>query len=108
MATNTFKNAQSAGVTGQTTIYTSPNGKDSIMLELDIGNTTAASVDVDVRVYDSSASTNCYLVKATPVLSGSSMKVISGQKVVLEGNDYVSVTATGAVDVVASVLEDVN
>ena len=36
------------------------------------------------------------------------MKVISGQKLVLMGNDYVSVTATGAVDVVASILEDVN
>ena len=36
------------------------------------------------------------------------MKVISGQKIVLEGNDYVQVTASGAVDVQASILEDVN
>ena len=108
MATNTFTNQQSSAVTTATTVYTSPNAKDSIMLELDIANTTAASVDVDVRIYDNSASTNCYLVKATPVLAGSSMKVISGQKVVLEGNDYVTVTATGACDVICSILEDVN
>ena len=108
MATNNFANKQAAGVTSATTVYTSPNGQDSILLELDIANTTAASVDVDVRVYDHSASTNCYLVKATPILAGSSMKVISGQKVVLEGNDYVTVTATGAVDAVCSILEDVN
>lgn len=108
MATNTFKAAQSASVTSAATIYTSPNSKDSIMLELDIGNTTAAAVDVTVKVHDASASTACHLVKETPILAGASMKVISGQKLVLEGNDYVSVTATGAVDVVASILEDVN
>jgi hypothetical protein len=108
MATNNFANAQSSGITTATTVYTSPNGQDSIMLELDIANTTAASVDVDVRIYDNSATTNCYLVKATPILAGSSMKVISGQKVVLEGNDYITVTATGAVDAICSILEDVN
>ena len=108
MATNTFKNKQAASVTSATTIYTAPNGKDSIMLELDIANTTGAAVDVTVKLYDASASTNCHLIKETPVLSGASMKLISGQKIVLEGNDYVQVTASGAVDVQASILEDVN
>ena len=42
------------------------------------------------------------------VLAGSAMKVVSGQKIVLDGQDYVSVTSDVAVDVVCSVLEDVN
>jgi len=108
MATNTFKNAQSAGITGQTTIYTSPTGKASILLEVDVANVGASTAAVDVRVYDNSAGTNCYLTKGANVLTGSAMKVVSGQKIVLDGDDYISVTSDVAVDVVCSVLEDVN
>lgn len=108
MATNVFKNAQSSTVTSQTTIYTAPAGQASILLELDVANTTSGTASVDVRVYDNSAGTNAYLVKTANVLAGSAMKVVSGQKIVLDGQDYVSVTSDVAVDVVCSVLEDVN
>jgi hypothetical protein len=108
MATNTFKNAQSATITTATTIYTVPAAKVSILLEIDVANTGAGTAAVDVRVYDSSASTNAYLVKGTTILTGSAMKVISGQKIVLEGGDYITVTSDIAVDVVCSILEDVN
>ena len=108
MATNNFANAQSAGVTGQTTIYTSPSAQTSILLEMDVANTGAGTAAVDVRVYDNSGGTNAYLVKGANILVGGAMKIVSGQKIILDGDDYVSVTSDIAVDVVCSILEDVN
>jgi len=47
-------------------------------------------------------------VKNAPVPSGSALKVVSGQKIVLNGDDKIQVYASAAtVDVVASILEDV-
>ena len=108
MGTNTFKNAQSSSVTSETTIYTAPVGQSSINLELDVANTSASTASIDVKVYDNSGGTNAHLVKGANVLSGSGMKVVAGQKIVLAGEDYISVTSDQNVDVVCSILEDVN
>lgn len=105
---NDFKGVQSVGVTSAATVYTAPASKDSIILELDIANTTASAVTASAEVLDSSASTDAYIVKDAPIPAGSSLQVISGQKVILETGDYVCVTASGACDVVCSILEDVN
>lgn len=105
---NDFKGVQSVGVTTVTTVYTAPVSKDSIILELDIANTTASAVTASAEVLDSSASTDAYIVKDAPIPSGSSLQVISGQKVILETGDSIRVTASGACDVVCSILEDVN
>ena len=105
---NDFKGVQSVGVTSVTTVYTAPASKDSIILELDIANTTASAVTASAEVLDSSASTDAFIVKDAPIPSGSSLKVISGQKVILETGDSIRVTASGACDVVCSILEDVN
>ena len=105
---NDFKGKQSVGVTSAATVYTAPANKDSIILELDIANTTAAAVTASAEVLDSSASTDAYIVKDAPIPAGSSLQVISGQKVILETGDSIRVTASGACDVVCSILEDVN
>ena len=105
---NDFKNAQAVGVTSVTTIYTAPAAKTSILLELDIANTTQNVVEANVEIFDTSASTDAFLVKNAPVPAGGTLQVVSGQKVILEATDIVKVTATGAVDVVAAILEDVN
>jgi hypothetical protein len=105
---NDFKGVQSVGVTSVTTVYTAPAIKDSIILELDIANTTASAVTASAEVLDSSASTDAYIVKDAPIPAGSSLQVISGQKVILETGDSIRVTASGACDVVCSILEDVN
>ena len=98
----------SVGVTTVTSIYTAPSSVTSILLELDIANTTTAVVETSVQVTDTSASTTSYLVKNAPIPSGSALQVISGQKVILETGDIIKVTSSGAVDCVASILEDVN
>ena len=105
---NDFKGVQSVNVTAVTTVYTAPANKDSIILELDIANTTASAVTASAEVLDSSASTDAFIVKDAPIPAGSSLQVISGQKVILETGDSIRVTASGACDVVCSILEDVN
>ena len=105
---NDFKNAQAVGVTSVTTIYTAPAAKTSILLELDIANTTQNVVESSVEIFDTSASTDAFLVKNAPVPAGGTLQVVAGQNVILEATDIVKVTATGAVDVVAAILEDVN
>ena len=112
---NDFKNAIAQNVSnnaGGTTLYTVPATKTSIMLELDIANTTQNVVEASVEVLDSSVSSSAwrYLVKNAPVPSGGSLMVIAGQKIVLESGDKVRVTSSAAnvMDVVAAILEDVN
>ena len=111
MGTNTFKNAQATNITTVRTIYTAPTtpvAKTSILLELDVANTTTAVVQTSVQVTDTSATSTAYLVKDAPIPSGSALQVISGQKVILETGDLIRVTSSGAVDCIASILEDVN
>ena len=106
---NDFKNAQQTSVTSQTTVYTAPASKDSIILELDVANVTSSAVTASVKLYDlSDGGAFAHIVKDAPIPSGSSLQVISGQKVILETGDYICVTASGACDVVCSILEDVN
>ena len=105
---NDFKGVQSVGITTAATVYTAPASKDSIILELDISNTTSSAVTASAEVLDNSAGTDAFIVKDAPIPSGSSLQVISGQKIILERNDSIRVTACGACDVVCSILEDVN
>ena len=105
---NDFKNAQAVVVTSVTTIYTAPAAKTSILLELDIANTVNNVVEASVEIFDTSASTDAFLVKNAPVPAGGTLQVVAGQKIILEATDIVKVTSTGATDVVAAILEDVN
>jgi ribosomal protein L6P/L9E len=65
-------------------------------------------VQVTVLIYDSSSTNTYHIVKDAPIPVGSALKVVSGQKIVLNGDDKVQVYASAAtVDVVASILQDV-
>lgn len=111
---NNFKNAFATSVStnssSPTTVYTANNGSavNSILIELDVANTGSSAVQVTVQLYDSSGTASYHIVKNAPVPAGGALKVVSGQKVVLNGNDQVRVYATAStVDVVCSILEDV-
>jgi len=111
---NNFKNAFATSVStssgSPTTVYTANNGSavNSILIELDVANTGTSAVSATVLVYDSSGTASYHIVKNAPIPSGSSLKVVSGQKIVLNGDDEIRVYASAAtVDVVASILEDV-
>ena len=110
---NEFRNRTLTGVgTSAATLYATPDGKTSIMLELDIANTSSAVIEASVEILDRAVSTTAwrYLVKNAPVPAGGSLMVIAGQKIVLKPLDSVRVTSSAAntMDVVAAVLEDVN
>tara|TARA_S200000501_G_scaffold245035_1_gene229483 strand:+ start:364 stop:711 length:348 start_codon:yes stop_codon:yes gene_type:complete len=112
---NNFKNAFATNVSMSsgtpTDIYTasvSGSGVNSILIELDIANTGSSAVSVTVLIRDNSASTSYHVIKGAPVPVGSTLKVVSGQKIVLNADDKVQVYATAqTVDVVASILEGV-
>ncbi len=112
---NNFKNAFATSVStssgSPTDVYTANNGSacNSILIELDVANTGTTAVQVSILVRDSSANASFHIVKNAPLPVGSSLKVVSGQKVVLNGNDKVQIYASAnTVDVVASILEDVS
>mgnify|MGYP003676639768 CR=1 FL=1 len=114
MALNIFNNAQLAGTTTVETLYTAPSiaggdaaDYDCIVLECDVANIAAATAVVDVAIVTAGAVT-AYLVKGAQILVGSSMKVVSGQKIVLKAGDAIHVTSTQTVDANLSVLEDIN
>ncbi len=111
---NNFKNAFATSVStssgSPTTVYTANNGSavNSILIELDVANTGTSGITVSVVLYDNSGTASYHIVKNAPIPSGGALKVVSGQKVVLNGDDQVRVYASAAtVDVVASILEDV-
>jgi|TARA_B100001094_G_scaffold228530_1_gene223100 hypothetical protein len=111
---NNFKNAFATSVStnssSPTTVYTANNGSavNSILIELDVANTGTSGVTVSVVLYDSSGTASYHIVKNAPIPSGGALKVVSGQKVVLNGDDQIRVYGSAAtVDVVASILEDV-
>jgi len=107
---NSFATSVSTNSASPTTVYTSNNGSavNSILIELDVANTSSSGVTATVLIYDSSATTEYHIVKDAPIPSGGALKVVSGQKIVLNGDDEVRVYASAAtIDVVASILEDV-
>ena len=111
---NNFKNAFATSVStnsgSPTTVYTANNGSavNSILIELDVANTGSSAVQITVQIYDSSGTASYHIVKNAPLPAGGALKVVSGQKVVLNGDDQVRVYATAStVDVVCSILEDV-
>lgn len=123
---NNFKNAGVSSVStnsaSPTTIYRANTSQDgsgsavnSILIELDISNTSSSAVSATVLLYDKDASDTAgsdvqyHIVKDAPIPAGSALKVVSGQKIVLNQNDEVRVYATAAtVDAIASILEGVN
>ena len=92
-----------------TTLYTAPANKTSIILEVDIANKYSTDITVNVLISDSSGGSDAFIVKEAPIPLGGALKVVSGQKIVLETGDALKAAtsvATGA-DAVVSILEDV-
>ena len=112
-------NFKSAGVSGvgtslatASTLYTANTNINSIVIELDIANTSNSAISASVVFEDASANSGSgdtyHIVKNAPLPSGSTLKVVSGQKIVLNGDDSIKVYATSTnVDAIISILEDV-
>ena len=111
---NTFKVITKAGVTSADVIYTVAGSTTTVVLGLIIGNTTSSSINATITLGTDTANraganneTNqdVELLTTTPIPGNSSLELLSGNKVVMETTDTLSVTGSGATDVVLSIME---
>lgn len=110
MAANLFKSAKvNALSTSWSDLYTSPNGKKTILTSLKITNIATTNITVSMRIVDATDSENTYVGKDIPVQIGQLVDLIE-EKLVLEGGDKIQLTCdTGSgADIWASLIEDVN
>lgn len=111
---NTFKVITKAGVTTQDDIYTVAASTTTVILGLVLGNTTSSQTTATVTLSsdtanragaNNEANQDVELVTNAPIPSGSSLELLSGNKVVLETTDVLKVTAGAATDVCLSIME---
>ena len=118
---NDFKRFTSSGLgttTGATAtaVYTVPSSgsaMESIVIGITLSNTSASGITADVFLDNYDGSNDVYVIKNASIPSGSSLEVMSGNKLVLQGNGTnndalrVSSSASSSLDCTISVLEDV-
>jgi hypothetical protein len=109
---NVFKLKTKAGIdTALATVYTVPASKTAVVIGLTLTNIKGASVTASVQVssntVDVETNVDVYVVKDIPLPAGSSVEVMSGNKIVLQTTDLIKVSGsvTDAVDAVLSIME---
>ena len=111
---NTFKVITKANVTSADVIYTVAGSTTTVILGLVLGNTTTSQVTATVSLASDTGSRagannennqDVELITSAPIPSGSSLELLSGNKVIMETTDTLSVTATGSTDVCLSIME---
>ena len=101
-----------------TTVYTVPAGAgssalESIVIGITVSNTSATGITASVFLDNNSGSNDVHIVKDATIPAGSSLEVMSGNKLVLQNdgsngdNLEALASAANAVDITVSVLEDV-
>jgi len=112
---NTFKLKTKSGVNGAalSTVYTVPANTTAVIIGLTISNILGQSITADAQIVTaSSAGENAddvYIVKDVPLPAGSSIEVMSGNKIILEAGDVVKGGGSNAsgndADVILSIME---
>lgn len=111
---NTFKVITDAGITSETTIYTVASSTTTVVLGVMLGNTTTSQVTATVTLSSDTANragtgttpnSDVELVTNAPIPAGSSLELLSGNKIVMETTDALKLTASGATDIALSVME---
>ena len=118
---NDFKRFTSASLgttTGATAtaVYTVPSSgsaMESIVIGITLANKSSSGITADVFLDNYSGSNDVYIVKDATIPAGASLEVMSGNKLVLQGdgttNDALRISSSAAtsLDATVSVLEDV-
>jgi len=94
--------------TSPTAVYTTGATTRSTVIGINIANTTASSITVDITFYDNTNENVGYIVKNVVIARGTALAAIGGdQKLVLEPGDEIRVTSSAALsaDVIVSALE---
>ena len=109
---NTFKLKTKAGIDDSlTTIYTVPASTTTVVIGLTIANIYGSSITADAKVIsdtvDTETNADVYLVKDIALANGSSVEVMSGNKIVLQTTDAIQVkgSATDSVDAILGIME---
>ena len=99
-----------------TAVYTVPSSgsaMESIVIGITLANKSSSGITADVFLDNYDGSNDVYIVKNASIPAGSSLEVMSGNKLVLQGdgttNDALRISASAAtsLDATVSVLEDV-
>jgi len=118
---NDFKRFTSASLgttTGAsaTAVYTVPSSgsaMESIVIGITLANKSSSGITADVFLDNYDGSNDVYIVKDATIPAGASLEVMSGNKLVLQGdgttNDALRISSSAAtsLDATVSVLEDV-
>ena len=112
---NVFKLKTKTGVNGAalTSVYTVPANTTTVIIGLTIANIKGASITGDIQIVTASSSgenaDNVYLVKDVPLPSGSSMEIMSGNKIILNAGDIVKASGSNSsgndADIILSIME---
>ena len=111
---NTFKVITKAGVTSADVIYTVASSTTTVVLGMMVGNTTTGQITATVTLTsdtsnragaNNEANQAVELVTTAPIPVGGSLELLSGNKVVMETTDSLTLTATGAADIALSIME---
>ena len=111
-------NVNTSSGASATAVYTVPAGAgssalESIVIGITLSNTSTAGITASVFLDNNSGSNDVHIVKDATIPAGSSLEVMSGNKLVLQNSgsagDVLRVSAgtASACDAVVSVLEDV-
>ena len=106
---NTFKSFTSGSIgTSLVDLYTCPAGTTTIILGASIANTHTNPIGGSIKLAKSgSILDDVFIVKQAPVPVGSTVEVMSGNKVVLEVSDKLQMQSdtAGSMDTIISLLE---
>ena len=111
---NTFKVVTKAGVTSADVIYTVASSTTTVVLGMMVGNTTTGQITATVTLTsdtsnrsgaNNEANQTVELVTTAPIPVGGSLELLSGNKVVMETTDSLTLTATGSADIALSIME---
>ena len=111
---NTFKVVTKAGVTSADVIYTVASSTTTVVLGIMIGNTTTTQITATVSLgsdtsnragANNEANQTVELVTNAPIPVGGTLELMSGNKLVMEAGDALSLTASGSSDIAISIME---
>ena len=112
---NTFKLKTKSGVNGSalSTVYTVPASTTAVIIGLTISNILGQSITADAQIVTASSTgenaDDVYIVKDVPLPAGSSIEVMSGNKIILETGDIVKAAGSNGsgadADVILSIME---
>ena len=112
---NTFKLKTKSGVNGSALddIYTVPASTTAVIIGLTLSNILGQSITADAKIVTAASSgdngDDVYIVKDIPLPAGSSLEVMSGNKIILGAGDKVQAAGSNSsgndADVILSIME---